>query len=240
MPAQNSRSLAPFLLIIALGFVIAAGYLAYRWFVTDGSRTRNVIGWLHDPSAHPEWSIKAGQRCGEAPFSMPTDGYIGFLWGDSFRPGHRHQGLDIFGGEDLNQTSVIAAYPGYLTRLPEWKSSLIIRIPDDPLNPGQQVWTYYTHMADSAGNSFISPEFPPGTNEVFVDAGTLLGYQGNFSGDPNNPVGIHLHFSVVQDDGQGKFLNELEIDNTLDPSPFLGLPLNAAQNHAEIPVCSGN
>jgi peptidoglycan LD-endopeptidase LytH len=240
MPAQNSRSMAPFLLIIALAFVIAAGYLAYRWFMSDGSRTRNVITWLRDPSAHPEWSVKAGQRCGDAPFSIPTDGYIGFLWGDSFRPGHRHQGLDIFGGEDLNQTAVIAAYPGYLTRLPDWKSSLIIRIPDDPLNPGQQIWTYYTHMADSAGNSFISPEFPPGTNEVFVDAGTLLGYQGNFSGDPNNPVGIHLHFSIVKDDGQGKFLNELEIDNTLDPSPFLGLPLNAAQNRAEIPICAGN
>lgn len=239
MSAQNSRSLAPFLLIIALAFVIAAGYLAYRWFMTDGSRTRNVIAWLRDPSAHPEWSVKAGQRCGEAPFSMPTDGYIGFLWGDSFRPGHHHQGLDIFGGEDLNQTPVIAAYPGYLTRLPEWKSSLIIRIPDDPLNPGQQIWTYYTHMADSAGNSFISSEFPPGTNDVFVEEGTLLGYQGNFSGDPNNPVGIHLHFSIVMDDGLGKFLNELEIGNTLDPSPYLGLPLNATQNRAQIPICSG-
>lgn len=237
MPAQNPRSLAPFLLIIGLAFVIAAGYLAYRWFTTDGNRTRNVIGWLRNPSAHPEWAVKAGQRCRAAPFSMPTDGYIGFLWGDSFRPGHHHQGLDIFGGGDLNQTPVIAAYPGYLTRLPEWKSSLIIRVPEDPLDPSQQVWTYYTHMADSAGNSYISPEYPPGTSEVFVEAGTLLGYQGNFSGDPNNPVGIHLHFSIVKDDGFGKFLNELEIDNTLDPSPYLGLPLNATQNRDQIPVC---
>jgi hypothetical protein len=114
---------------------------------------------------------------------------------------------------------------------------LIIRIPEDPLNPGQQVWTYYTHMADSDGNSYILPEYPPGTSEVFVEAGTLLGYQGNFSGDPNNPVGIHLHFSIVKDDGQGKFLNELEIQNTLDPSPYLGLQLNADQNRDQIPVC---
>lgn len=238
MPAQNPRSLAPFLLIIGLTFVIVAGYMAFRWFTTDGNRTRNLIAWLRDPSAHPEWVVKAGQQCGEAPFSMPTDGYIGFLWGDSFRPGHHHQGLDIFGGGGLNQTPVIAAYPGYLTRLPEWKSSLIIRIPEDPLNPGQQVWTYYTHMADSDGNSYILPEYPPGTSEVFVEAGTLLGYQGNFSGDPNNPVGIHLHFSIVKDDGQGKFLNELEIQNTFDPSPYLGLPLNADQNRDQIPVCS--
>jgi murein DD-endopeptidase MepM/ murein hydrolase activator NlpD len=163
---------------------------------------------------------------------MPTDGFIGFLWGDSFRPGHTHQGLDIFGGEGLNVTPIIAAYPGYLTRLPDWKSTVIIRIPEDPLRPGRQIWAYYTHMADAAG-----PEFPPGTNEVFVEAGTLLGYQGNFSGDPNNPVGIHLHFSIVLDDGQGKFRNELEIENTLDPSPYLGLPVNAGLNQGEIPIC---
>ena len=92
-------------------------------------------------------------------------------------------------------------------------------------------------MADAAGNAHIAPEFPPGTNEVFVEAGTLLGYQGNFSGDPNNPVGIHLHFSIVLDDGQGKFRNELEIENTLDPSPYLGLPVNAGLNQGEIPIC---
>ena len=63
--------------------------------------------------------IYAGQTCGDAPFQMPTDGYIGFLWGDSFRVGHHHQGLDIFGGQDAGLTPVYAAYPGYLTRLPD-------------------------------------------------------------------------------------------------------------------------
>ena len=92
-------------------------------------------------------------------------------------------------------------------------------------------------MADADGNSYISSQFPPGTSEVFVEAGTLLGYQGNFSGEPYNPVGIHLHFSIVKDDGQGNFLNELEIENTLDPSPYLGLPVNASQNSGEIPIC---
>ncbi|GAH84186.1 unnamed protein product, partial [marine sediment metagenome] len=61
--------------------------------------------------------------------------------------------------------------------------------------------------------------------------------QGNFSGDPNNPVGIHLHFSIVKDDGQGDFLNELEIRNTIDPSPYLGLPVNAGSIQGEIPLC---
>ena len=92
-------------------------------------------------------------------------------------------------------------------------------------------------MADKNGSSYISPEFPTGTSEVFVEEGTFLGYQGDFSGDPNNPVGVHLHFSIVKDDGQGSFRNELEIANTLDPSPYLGLSLNASQNQNGIITC---
>ena len=114
---------------------------------------------------------------------------------------------------------------------------MIIRIPKDPLNPERQIWTYYTHMADAKGISFIASDFPPGTHEVYVEAGRLLGYQGDFSGNPGNPTGVHLHFSIVQDDGQGSFKNELEIRNTYDPSDYLGLPLNANLNEDTIPTC---
>jgi murein DD-endopeptidase MepM/ murein hydrolase activator NlpD len=182
--------------------------------------------------------IRAGESCPGAPFRLPTDGYIGFIWGDSFRPGHQHQGIDIFSGTSPGTTPVYAAHAGFLTRLPDWRSSVIIRIPEDPLQPGRQIWTYYTHMADREGGSFIETQFPPGTNEMPVAAGTLLGYQGDFSGDPDNPVGVHLHFSIVQDDGQGRFRNELRIQNTLDPSPYLGLPLNASRNRGEVIVCA--
>jgi hypothetical protein len=92
--------------------------------------------------------------------------------------------------------------------------------------------------ADPDGNSQISPAFPPGTREVFIAAGTLLGYQGNYSGTPGQPVGVHLHFSIVQDDGRGGFRNELNIENTLDPSPYLGLNLNAAFADALPPLCA--
>jgi len=92
-------------------------------------------------------------------------------------------------------------------------------------------------MADPDGNSFISDQFPPSTSEAYVEAGTLLGYQGDYSGDPGNPVGVHLHISIVKDDGFGNFLNELDINNTYDPSPYFGLPLNANQNTDTIPVC---
>jgi murein DD-endopeptidase MepM/ murein hydrolase activator NlpD len=228
--------LAHLLVASLLVVLMVGGYFFYQWLKPNTRRFLSLRAWFQDPQAHQDWAIQAGQRCGEAPFLMPTNGYIGFLWGDAFRPGHRHQGLDIFGGGGLNETPVVAAYSGYLTRRPDWKSSLIQRLPDDPLQPGRQIWIYYTHMADKQGHSFIDPAFPPGTAEVYVEAGTLLGYQGNFSGDPINPTGIHLHFSIVRDQG-GQFLNELEIRNTLDPSPYLGLPLNGFQNKDEIPVC---
>jgi hypothetical protein len=51
--------------------------------------------------------------------------------------------------------------------------------------------------------AIIAADFPPGTSEKWVQAGTLLGYQGNY----------------------------------LDPSPYLGLPLNASQNNGRVVVC---
>jgi peptidoglycan LD-endopeptidase LytH len=227
------RLLVPVLLFL----IVAAIYVYTQWGGGRVNRSASVLLWLRNPESRPEWSLRGGERCREAPFLLPTHGLAGFLWDDSFRPGHRHSGIDIFGGQGLGDTPVVAAYSGYLTRESDWKSSLIIRIPEDPLQPGRQIWTYYTHMADEQGNSFIVPDFPPGTYEVYVEAGTLIGYQGNYSGSPGNPTGVHLHFSIVRDDGRGRFTNELEIENTYDPSPYLGLPLNGKTNSGMIPVC---
>ncbi len=236
---MESRLRGPLRLLLSVLalLLLACGYLLVRWLGPSARRSANVVAWIRDPAGHSAWALHAGESCPGAPFVFPTDGFVGYLWLDTFQIGHRHQGIDIFGGGQVNQTPIVAAYSGYLTRLPDWKSSVIIRIPQDPLSPGRQIWTYYTHMADQQGNSFISDRFPPGTNEVYVEAGTLLGRQGNFSGNPGNPVGVHLHFSIVKDDGRGKFLNELEAANTLDPSPYLGLPLNVNDNHGEIPLC---
>jgi hypothetical protein len=236
MPRMGKRS--PLMWIIIAGVMLGLGFALFMMVRPSAGRSIHVMEWLRDPAANPQWAVHAGERCeADAVFIFPTNGFIGFLWGDSFRAGHRHQGLDIFGGEGVGVTPVIAAYPGYLTRQPEWKSAVIMRLPEDPLQPGRQIWLYYTHLADAAGNSYISDEFPPGTYEKYVPAGALLGYQGNYSGDPNNPVGVHLHFSIVLDDGQGSFRNELDIDNTLDPSPYFLLNLNAATAGEAIPAC---
>lgn len=242
-PSRRCQLPASTLMILGIIVALATGgaFIAYRLLRPSADRLVRLRQYWADPAGHAAWAVRGGTTCGDAPFVMPTDGLIGFLWDDSFYPGHRHQGVDIFGptGPDgLGQTPVVAAFDGYLTRLPEWRSAVILRIPDDPLMPGRQIWLYYAHMADANGTSYIVDAFPPGTTEVFVTAGTLLGYQGNYSADPDNPTGMHLHFSIVEDDGQGKFRSELQIENTLDPSPYLGLELNGRRAGDAPAVCS--
>ncbi len=206
---------------------LLGGYWIYRFVFLTANRTAWVMKFIRNPDQYTGWTQKALNRCNNAPFISPTDGFIGFLWEDSFRPFHRHQGVDIFGGGLPGITPVYSVTDGYLNREVTWKSSLIIRVPSDPLQPGRQIWVYYTHLADPEGTSTILSTFPPGTSDIPIRQGDLLGYQGNYSGNPGNPVGVHLHISVLKDDGQGHYLNELKIKNTLDPSGYFGLSLNA-------------
>ena len=242
MPRRSFLLILPLLLLVLLA-ALWLGPQVYRYLRTRSYRFGRLGGWFQDPSTHPDWTIQAGMRCatpgsGPAPFLLPTSGYVGFLWGDSFKLGERHQGIDIFGGTEAGVTPVVAVYAGYLTRLPDWKSTVVIRIPSDPLKPGRQIWLYYTHMAVQDGSSLIQAAFPPGSTDVYVEAGTLLGHQGNYSGDPGTPTGVHLHFSIVLDNGKGFLRNELNIRNTLDPSPYLGLELNANRAGGRVPRCA--
>jgi hypothetical protein len=226
--------------LVSLGVVAAvvAGYFALRGATDTSKRSGLVRRWIINPTAQPDWAVKANTRCADAPFLFPSDGFIGYLWGDTFQSNHPHQGIDLFSGAQAGITPVYAAFDGYLTRMTDWKSTVVIRIPSDPLDPGRQIWTYYTHMAYADGSSTIAADFPPGTSEVFVKAGTLLGTQGNYSGTVGSPVGVHLHFSIVKDDGSGHLTNESLISNTLDPSPYFGLDLNAGTAGTAILTCN--
>ncbi len=230
--------------VVALAMVLYTGYRISRTrFDLRDPRNRAFLQWFGGDEQQRRSLITVVQRepCPGAPFILPAEGYIGLLYGDPRPPysaSHRHQGIDIFSPGEPGVTPVYAAYDGYLTRESNWRSSLIIRVPDDPLHPGRQIWLYYTHMANAEGTEdTIEDAFPPGTHELFVQQGTLLGYTGNYSGSPLRTVAVHLHFSIVLDDGTGKYRNELEFANTIDPSPYLGMAVNYACAPV-VPVCT--
>lgn len=222
------KLLALFLFVLLFGYLLSRG-LGYLRLLND-PRSQSFLQWAQgDTAARAELITTQRDACPGASFILPTDGFIGLLYADPRGPyssSNPHQGIDIFSEGEAGTTPVYAAYDGYVTRDAGWRSALIMRVPDDPLRPGNQIWLYYAHMADRAGNSFIEPAFPPGTSELFVEKGTLLGYTGDYNGGSARSIWVHLHFSIVKDDGNGRFLNELEFDNTLDPSPYLGIAVN--------------
>lgn len=197
-----------------------------RWFTDDGSRD--------------ELTTIQNEPCPEAPFLLPSSGLIGLLWNDPAGPYtilNRHSGIDIFGNGEPGTVPVYAAYDGYLTRQDNWVSAVIIQH-DDPLNDGQKIWTYYAHMASGTGESYIVDAFPPGTTGVFVEQGTLLGYQGTYNGSSLRPIGMHLHFSIVESESDGSFKNETNASNTRDLSPYFGMAMNIAEKPDRPILCT--
>lgn len=218
--------------IIGLALVAVGTYGGIRLLSRlQSNSSASIRQWFDDPSSRAGLiTPQQFEPCRGAPFILPTSGLIGLLWGDPAGPysiTHRHSGLDIFGDGAPGTVPVYAAYDGYLSRLPDWRSTVIIRH-DDPLQPGRVIWTYYTHMASRDGqDSYIVSEFPRGSTDIPVAQGTLLGYQGEYSGN-DSLVGLHLHFSIVLSEPDGTFKNEALLENTLDPSPYLGMTLNIA------------
>ncbi len=212
--------------LIGLWLLWTIGLWLYSWTQTNSSY--HIGRWFMNPDSRPELTTVRDEPCPDAPFLLPSSGFIGLLYADPAGPYNvlnRHTGIDIFGDGDPGQVPIVAAYDGQLTRLPDWQSTVIIRH-DDPLQPGRTIWTYYTHMANVSGSeSFVHPDFPPGTDSVPVKRGQIVGYQGDYGG--NRRVGLHLHFSIVRSEPDGSFKNEAVLTNTLDPSPYFGMDLNA-------------
>lgn len=213
--------------------LLVFGFLLFVFAVFWG--VLSLVNWDEPTATSPRAILTDLTRvedpiaCENAPFITPAAGSIGLLYNDPRGPysvSNPHQGIDIFTDEGAGVNPVYAAYDGYITRESHWVSSLIQRVPDDPLSPGREIWLYYTHMADREGNDFIEDVFRPGTSELFVEQGTLLGYMGDYNGNASRTIWVHLHFSIVLGDGNGSYLNELDINNTLDPSPYLGRSTN--------------
>ncbi|MDT8306823.1 MAG: hypothetical protein RRC07_12885, partial [Anaerolineae bacterium] len=116
----------------------------------DPAGRRFLQWWQGNDATRAALVTVQRDACPGAPFILPSDGFVGLLYADPRGPYSArspHQGIDIFSNSDPGVTPVYAAADGYVTRDSTWVSSLIQRIPDDPLNPGRQIWLYYTHMA---------------------------------------------------------------------------------------------
>jgi len=97
----NPKKRTPWVLIAVVGVITLAvvGYFGYDRFFRSGSpRWVQYGAYQADPGLLGEYRLTAGMRCGDAPFAFPTDRAIFGLWDQSYRPGHRHIGLDIFAG----------------------------------------------------------------------------------------------------------------------------------------------
>jgi murein DD-endopeptidase MepM/ murein hydrolase activator NlpD len=220
--------------VLFMGFVglgLAAGAAAaylLRWRLLSAPFDPVYEAWFREPGARSGIVTAYDEPCPGAPFLLPSAGFIGIVYDDAVPPytyARTHTAIDIFGDGPPGTIPVYAAYDGYLTREEDWVSTVIIRHPEDPLDPSRQIWTYYTHMAHADGADLIA--FPPGTHEEPVKQGDLIGYQGNYDGNQPSRIALHLHFSIVRDDGEDGYLNESVLANTIDPSPYFGMNLNA-------------
>jgi len=163
--------------------------------------------------------------CPGAAWSFPTSGALGLRW--------YNKTLSLMGIGYDNTVPVYAVADGRLMRRTDWPDAVAI-LHDDPLNPGQQVWAFYGGMASRYGQvSYVSTAFPPGSTDVPVKAGELLGYQGSYQ-----YAWMRLHFAVVPPLSDGSFPaalvwrdrgNDLSLAQVLlqidrrDPSDYLGI-----------------
>ncbi len=160
-------------------------------------------------------SLAAAEACPGAPWRLPASAARG-MQGEA-------DGLLFFGEGVEGGVPVYAVADGYLSRAADWVEAVAIEH-DDPLNPGQTVWTYYADMRASDGlRSHVAAEFPPGSERVRVTAGQLVGYQGSWGGRAYWPRWIHVRFAVVRGPEPGRFPASLAPADLLDPAPYLGL-----------------
>jgi len=168
------------------------------------------------------------EACPDAPWRLPTRSDMGMWW--------ISKQLAFMGQGYENSVPVYAVADGLLTRRTDWRDAVAIQH-EDPLRSGEKVWTFYGGMASGWGHeSFVVQDFPPGSKGVPVKRGQLLGYQGQWFGQPGMSIWVHLHFAVLPAMADGSFPAEIvwlvaeeeplpdgsELERPLDPSPYLG------------------
>ncbi len=184
----------------------------YRSYTLSGLIAGNKVYTVVEQTAATE-TLEA---CPGVTWRLPNDSATGVLW--------NMNGLNFYGWGQEGKVPVYAAADGLLTRQEEWFDTVVV-LSDDPLNPGQQVWTIYSNMGGSDGfTSFVAEDFPPGATNVPVKAGQIVGYQGTWNGRPGWATWLHVLFVVVRADS-ADFPAEVTQEMVLDPRPYLGIDL---------------
>ena len=168
--------------------------------------------------------------CPGAAWELPSSASLGIQLRDG--------GIDLFGQGNEGAIPVHAPVDGLLTRLSDRTDAVAIQS-DDPLQPGNKVWTLYEGMASADGRrSYIAEEFPAGSADVRVRAGQIIGYQGTWSGKPQWSMWVHIHFSVIYVDDPALRPGQMTSITFLDPARYLGLMLDVSNQNLQSMRCN--
>ena len=180
MKMQSRAFIIIIVIVISMAVAVTVAVVILCQMQTRTNSSAPIRAWLNNTVDRAGMNSSALSQCDNAPFVLPSSGFVGLLYGDTAGPYNilrRHTGIDIFGDGVPGTIPVYAAYNGWLSRHSNWISTVAIRH-DDPL-ADRVIYTYYTHMASRDGQtSFILRQFAPGISEVPVRQGDLIGYQG--------------------------------------------------------------
>ena len=70
--------------IMLVAIMAAISYFVFRSYAQPRIHFSRLWQYWNDPERYSLWGVKAGERCGEAPFLIPTDGFVAFFWGDRY------------------------------------------------------------------------------------------------------------------------------------------------------------
>jgi hypothetical protein len=167
-----------------------------------------------------------GESCQGFAWRLPSNADMGVRWSGG--------GLEFFGRGQSGGPSVRAVADGKILRKPDWLDAVAI-LHEDPLRPGEVVFTYYEHMADAhRSRSFVDSSIPLGVESELIEMGDVLGRQGTWSGQPGKPAWMHVRFAVVKPDADGAFPEDLTPDSMLDPRPYLGIDIKAESESSNL------
>jgi 4-amino-4-deoxy-L-arabinose transferase-like glycosyltransferase len=177
-------------------------------------------------------AVVAAEACPTGVWRLPTGADRG-VQGEA-------NGLLFFGEGAEGGIPVYAVADGLLWRPLDLVDAVAIEH-DDPLQPGEKVWTYYADLVTANGlDAHIVDAFPLGSAGVPVKAGEVIGYQGTWGGRPNWPRWVHARFAIVRQPEVGAYPNDLTREFMLDPAPYLGLPpeLTAESRRVQTFACA--